>query len=986
MSFEAKRAKLDSFDKGVTPISISGDLEEKSLSHYFFEHVAFLCKQSTLELYTKYLSFCIGTECSTGLSGLINEQVIQTFFNYKRAPAHFNFKTYYDVTLLSNVIEKPIVILHSKSLENYYRNVGVKKIFDNRLLFSNLGENEEAFKSSISYLVCKDGTLYFFPTPFNYNVITTESGFVKTGTKIVKGETCLLKGLINILIQSAGDNDNPLLHHRCNDASSDNCEYDLLNICLNNRRYVSQILNLQQDVCLVNHIRTDVYSTPNKQLFVTLGVLKSVAGHFIDWKKTKFVAVSTDVSWIYSLNDKHASSLLPSLGNALAEHKSKSDAAVKENNTEQGNRVLEKNVKEQRNGSSNNDTTVLKQQRRKCPCRFCIKSEQYGEKQLKKGPQRLNTQSLTLFDYLVHFNLNTAENRNLILQCCKLSVASLDFECLSQESVNNPLSRVPRDVISDLKLGSSNVPLVTQRPVLFAHADNYSTTDHKQKDTTTTTSSTPTIIGSGDPNAWNPDNIINESNNNNNNNTTAAKKYCKYYHVPEPDQFVTVLEAYIKDLLKRQEILKQQKLNLLGKLIDFVNVFKDNHKKFYFKRGVKPKTIELSWKANLFGKFETELYKLCSVLKVYSFNGAHYDHIILARYIVMACSNIVDFKPTVRVPPFYTEKEILYLHSKGSGRENLTSPTERERFVINDDEDDDDDDDIDNDDDDEIELQLLEDYEEKQQQQHELFNNNKTDDDEQTDKKRKQTMKEVQNMPGKSGGGRPIRVRLNKEGSCVNQISLVNCHIGFFDLKKFLPPNASLASLAEMTGCRESKGMFPFELLTSYDWLVKQVELPEDQELWRSRLNDKTPSVEAIQECIEEFKKDGHPNLLSYLMKYLQLDVQLLLECTIKLFESFYELVGSHPIVSGKNSISSFSFASLQTYLMRQKSVGSFIPNHPKIFSILKGSLLGGVSLVCRTDGGSASKTPINAHLGHTNMPKKVLYYDINSLYGISGK
>jgi len=190
-----------------------------------------------------------------------------------------------------------------------------------------------------------------------------------------------------------------------------------------------------------------------------------------------------------------------------------------------------------------------------------------------------------------------------------------------------------------------------------------------------------------------------------------------------------------------------------------------------------------------------------------------------------------------------------------------------------------------------------------------------------------------------------------------------------------------------MTGCQESKGMFPFERLTSYDYLVNTTQLPENVMAWGSRLSDKIPSEEDVRQCIRDFQNECHPNLLSYLEKYLILDVRLLLEATVKVFDSFYRLADCHPIVSGKNSLSSFSSSSLQSYLMNQKSPGLFVPRHPQIYSLLKGALLGGVSLVCRTDGGTQpGEEPINAHLGYTEKAKKIIASDENTLYGSSGK
>ena len=883
---------------------IRKEYHDKSISHVLFEHLASVQNRTTLDLYKSFLSQCIGTECSTGLSGIINEHVLTQFFNYERAPAYFNCKTYYDLTLLSNLIDRPLVILYCKSIETYKRNLGIKKFFDNRVLHSNLTRNSETYEQSVSYLVTEKDELYFLPQNFHYNVIQTEHNFVQEGFKL---NGCLLEGIEQLL---------SLPKHDCL-ARPQKCQCDLLSLCWNQDLIYSKRLNLEHAVCIVSHIRTDVYNKKNsQQLFVTLGVLKSAttAGNgVVDWNKTRYVSITADKKWLYLLKDRHVQNLLPDLDKSLKEHKTK--------RKEEKCDIIKARKKPVpfTNNNNNNDTTTTCC----CPCQFCQRSKAYGSKQLQRGPQTLNKQKLSIFDLLVHFNLNSDKNRAAVLRCCDLSVASLDFECLSETSVENPLARVPRDLVSHAKLGSGNVPLIVQKPVLFAHADFLSSS------------------------------------------SSSSPYYHKFYHVVHPDDFGNVLRDYINDLLERQKLLREEKLKLLTDLFKFVDVFKNNHKQFFFKKGVKPKTTELSWNANLFGKFEKELYRLCHTLRVYSFNGARYDHVILARHIVMACNDI-SVRPEPLIPPFYSQKEESYFEkrkmtTKAKSRGDLVaaaaaSQTPPRKAAKRD-------------------LPFDDDG---------TLSSSSSNENDADDEKEEEEVEEDKNL--RETSPRPIRVRLSKEGSIVNHICLVKHHLAFYDLKKFLPPNASLGSLADMMGCKESKGMFPFEQLTSYDWLLNQKELPADREAWRSRLNDKAPSQEAIDECIAGYRSDGHPNVLSYLMKYLRLDVELLLECTVKLFLSFYDMVGSHPVTSGKNSISSFSFASLQTNLMNQKSVGAFVPNHPKLFSIIKGSLLGGVSLVCRTDGGSYSKIPINQHLGHANMPKKVLYYDINSLYGISGK
>ena len=822
-------------------------------SYYLLAHVAKQQGLEPLNLYKMYLSTTLGTTCSTGLTEILCENYITQFLNYPKAPKYFYIRNFHDVSKLQDLVQRPIVLLYCTSLAKYKSGKNIKKIFDTRL--THFMHNSRAAEPLFYLLTIEDKIVPLIGQNERNNGIEIESKFIEISQK-QSSTCCMLGSIAQVLCVS---HDPP-------------CSSDLLAVCLNEDGLVSKALNLTRPVALVSHVSTDVWKNKGQELFLTLGVLKNKSLDKIVWSDCVYVAITPDRQWVYKVKKCVVNSILKSQEECLRNYKLKSEK-------------ITFSEQERRRQSETWGDKI------KCQCKYCLRARDFTVKQLSKGPQQLHKNPLTLFDFLKFFNMNTQENRDLILKCCEYSMATVDFECYSRESDNHPLSNVPRDIVTDTKLGSNNVLLLSQKPVLFAHLD---------------------ALGRDE-----------------------GQYHYKVFHVPNDMAFTEAMTKYLEHLFERKHKLKAQKLRLLKKFLLFVSVAKKTHFQFLLEKDKSREQIAQSFRAGLFGQFETNLYRLINCLKVYSFNGTAYDHILLARNLVTALQN-VSFESAAKIIHDY----------------QLECNRDKEYFYDNPDE------------------------EETYQQHPTTHDSSSCSSDEQHD-----------DDYSSSSAAPLIRVKISREGSLINNIFLVEAKIGFFDVKKFLPPNATLASLAKMTGCQESKGMFPFERLTSYDYLVNTTQLPENVMAWGSRLSDKIPSEEDVRQCIRDFQNECHPNLLSYLEKYLILDVRLLLEATVKVFDSFYRLADCHPIVSGKNSLSSFSSSSLQSYLMNQKSPGLFVPRHPQIYSLLKGALLGGVSLVCRTDGGTQpGEEPINAHLGYTEKAKKIIASDENTLYGSSGK
>ena len=968
-----------------------------NISYSLLSDVARHTKTTTLDLYKRYLSLTLGTNCSTSLLEILNEKYIQEFLSFNRAPKYFYVRNYHDISKLQDITERPIVILHAKSKEMYLMGKGIKKVFDTRLthfLANTIQCQTESDVSNcpLTYLLTENVKELYYLENANipYNSIVSESKFVCQSFKFSSHEDrCYLKALSLVI-----DDACVLKGHDCKNQNDKLfCTDNFLTLCLNKNECFSKALNLTRPIALVGHVSTDVWKPRGQELFLTLGVLKTCNNDKIVWSECLYVALTPDRQWLYKVKQAQASKILASQETCLKNFKLKREH---KNNLLIQPELDEDSVTSFLTGASataahhNPSSSLIK-----CNCKYCQRAKTYTKKQLGYGPQKLYKNPLTLFDFLKLFNLDNDANRQLILQSCSYSMATLDFECYSQESSNHPLLNVPRDIVTDTKLGSSGVPLVSQKPVLFCHLDSLVT------DTTT--------------------------------NTSFGAYHYKVFHVPSDLSYTMALASYLDHLFDRKEKLRLKKIELLEPFLTFISIAKKAHFNFFLEMGTPRKQIALSFKAGIFGQFETALFKLINTLKVYTFNGINYDHILLGRNLVAALQQVSYNRAAAVIHNQMCGNDDSYFYNDHNANDGF-SPVQQRLVVVRSKSLQQSNKDTESKQEEDASItttssssclfkrsssssssnDIIEDTRESTASFSSLVTKSTADDSSSSssssssvlvdDSSDTTTTTSTTNSSSTFNNGKDIeedkenfnnnrlsppsiRVKLSREGSSINNIILVEPKIGFYDIKKFLPPNATLATLAKMTNCEQSKGAFPFEQLKSYDYLVKTQELPSDPLAWGSRLSDKAPTADEVRQYIKDFKDEGHPNLLSYLTKYLILDVLLLMKSSVKLFTSFYKLADSHPIVSNKNSLSSFSASSLQAYLMRNKSPGLFIPNHPQIYSVIKGSLLGGVSLVTRTDGGTMpGDEPINAHLGFKEKARKIIAADENTLYGSSGK
>jgi hypothetical protein len=563
-----------------------------------------------MELYKNYLGLVVGTTCSTGLNNLLSDEIIENMFNFERAPKNFYVRNYYDMTKLVLLIDMPIVLLFCSSVKKFTESIGsnggVKKVFDTRLTHELYNSQSE---KPLFYLFTGDDDLYYLgrECPSQYSCNSVESSFM---TKSVKsgGGCCWLKSLQDLIAENSSSS---LTEHECDPG----CPKDLLALCYNAKNTLSRRLGLLFPVAIVSHVSSDIWTRhPHQQLFVTLGVLPNKDKAPIEWEKVKFVGVTYD-GLMYQLTRQRAQQVLERQNEALKRYK----AVDKDNHqlpTATGEVKLSKKQMQKK----------LKFQeqlgRIRCRCKFCLGAQSYSEKQLSFGPQKLHKNKLTLFDFLKIFNIDTELNRNLVLKCCDLSFGTLDFESYSKEIETSPLENNPRDIVTDTQLGSSSVPLVTQKPVLFAHLDGLHDDDEDDE------------------------------------------FHVRIFHVTRDSEYTAKLKEYIEHLIERKRLLVNKKIALLEPLLTFVAIMKAHHKSFYLEEKKMPaEQVKHSFAAGLFGMFERTVHHLIETFKIYTFNGSGYDHILLARNIYEATKDIVVPKPgksRYANGAFYSDDEDYY--------------------------------------------------------------------------------------------------------------------------------------------------------------------------------------------------------------------------------------------------------------------------------------------------------------------------------------
>jgi hypothetical protein len=282
-------------------------------------------------------------------------------------------------------------------------------------------------------------------------------------------------------------------------------------------------------------------------------------------------------------------------------------------------------------------------------------------------------------------------------------------------------------------------------------------------------------------------------------------------------------------------------------------------------------------------------------------------------------------------------------------------------------------------------------------------------------------------------------VKFHRDGNKIRWLTMGGLRLA--EIKRLLGAGTSLKKMSRTCGLELEKALFPFDLLTSVDYL-KESELPPDKASWVTSLAPEAgPSQQEVDEARAVFARKGFANVGQYLDYYLGLDVTILLRCAVIMKRQYYQILGLDYIDSRKFTVSSLSALGAQMFLARRKRPGHFFPNHARMYSVsvfffpgvlapplfarvlqlLKASLRGGLTAVYRSFAGEATdvsshvallerqlaeepegeaaaclarsgKTSLedylrgcNAHLLPDSEPARyAMYLDINSLYATS--
>jgi hypothetical protein len=209
-----------------------------------------------------------------------------------------------------------------------------------------------------------------------------------------------------------------------------------------------------------------------------------------------------------------------------------------------------------------------------------------------------------------------------------------------------------------------------------------------------------------------------------------------------------------------------------------------------------------------------------------------------------------------------------------------------------------------------------------------------------------------------------ISLNISKRGNSITSLGFKSTCIKFLDAIKYATQNVSLSKLCEMLQLPMAKGCFPFDAMTTPNFL-DEASLPTDPKQWENRLGKK-PSKLEIQNAYKVFRDNKMTCISDYLLFYLNLDVKILLEAVVKLFNTFYSVLDLHPIDINKNTLSSYAYNSVLYYLAKQKKTTPYSVSNPIIYEHLNRGLIGGITVVAATEAGygeDCNNVGINSHL-----------------------
>ena len=222
-----------------------------------------------------------------------------------------------------------------------------------------------------------------------------------------------------------------------------------------------------------------------------------------------------------------------------------------------------------------------------CSCDDCIDSaDNYGKSVRSEGPQQRQDAQPDTFEYLKIFGIDTAENRAIVRRVLALSVAAFDIEATT-EFIRGEHDGLPYEAVSNVRYPTGKVAV--QRACKLGHGDSF---------------------GDGETFA--------------------------YREFDEADTGSMVSEWY-SYMRKRRKKLAEQKEELLQPLLSHMRAVVRVMQKYYAARAGDEPDMEFGQidaagaiKNSLPGKFLVHLHKKIQEMKVFSFNGTSYDHVLVS--------------------------------------------------------------------------------------------------------------------------------------------------------------------------------------------------------------------------------------------------------------------------------------------------------------------------------------------------------------------
>ena len=238
-----------------------------------------------------------------------------------------------------------------------------------------------------------------------------------------------------------------------------------------------------------------------------------------------------------------------------------------------------------------------------CGCKMCEECSKYGGNMEIGGSQKLYTVEWDLLSFLKFFALDSESNVRSVRECFRLSVSGMDLE-----TTTVPLGfRVPG-------LSPEQECKLREPPELISSAPRAGAFDECAQRIL--------LIG-------HIDNIFQDA--------SMSKGCSKIFETPRTSSGVRdSVHAYVEYVLSRQAEMESRKRVLLGPLARFVASHKEAFFDYFELKEVPAKVAAASWKASVFGKFESRVEALCKKYYVYAFNGAGFDFPLLCGHIATA--------------------------------------------------------------------------------------------------------------------------------------------------------------------------------------------------------------------------------------------------------------------------------------------------------------------------------------------------------------